>query len=50
MARDVELPHAESKIDRIEIFERAGKQRQVRREKDEDQQGAGRSRYSHSIG
>ena len=34
MARDVELAHAEREVDRVEIFERCGQERQVKREKE----------------
>ena len=35
MAGDVEMAQPEREIDRVEIFERRGKERQVRREEDE---------------
>jgi hypothetical protein len=34
MVRDVELPHAEREIDRVEIFERGRKIRKVKREEE----------------
>ena len=34
MARDVEVAQAQSEINRIEIFERGGKKRQVEREEE----------------
>ena len=35
MVRDVEVADAEREVDRVEIFERRGQERKVKREKDE---------------
>ncbi len=38
MVRDVELPHAEREVDRVQIFERRWQHGQVRRERDDREQ------------
>jgi hypothetical protein len=47
VARDVEVPHAEREIDRIDVFECLGEEREMREQEDEQQGEAGRSLWWH---